>query len=91
VFRASYPSRLWSIYSSCRARGRIDRQKPLFQSSKAGLGEYCIGIGEQVGEQIVLDVFARQWLSVVAFDGEGLAALIAGTGVEGTLIGQPRV
>jgi len=49
----------------------------------AGLGEDCIGIGEQVGEEIVLDVFACQWLSVVAFDRDGFAALIAGPGGRG--------
>lgn len=57
----------------------------------AGLGEYCIGIGEQVSEKIVLDVFACQWLSIVAFDRIGLAALTASPGGKGTLTDQSRV
>ena len=27
---------------------------------KVGYGEHCIAIGEQVGEEIILDVLARQ-------------------------------
>lgn len=50
----------------------------LLGARKVGYGEHCLGIVEQVGEEIVLDVLASQRLGIVAFDGECLAALIAG-------------
>ena len=35
-------------------------KRHFFISQRVGLGEYFIRIGEQVGQQIVLDVVARQ-------------------------------
>lgn len=78
-----------------RAVERLDveiAKRDFFGPRGVWLGEHRIRIGEQVSEQIVLDVLARQWLCVVAFDGEHLAALIAGPGggKKETLIGQLR-
>lgn len=49
---------------------------------RARLGEHRIGIGEQASKEIVLQVFACQWLCVVASDRERPAALIAGPAIE---------
>ncbi len=48
-----------------------------FASSRVGLGEGCCWVGKKAGEKIVLNILARQWLSVVALDGESLATEIS--------------
>ncbi len=40
-------------------------------------GEHDMGVVEYELEQVELHVLAREWLSIVALDGEGLAAVVA--------------